>query len=65
MLLSLEKVSGGRIAVRMALRVAGMLEFVFQGVQLSWVQVLVGAHFGSRRVRRQDRVYLVRGGLLL
>lgn len=44
--LSLEEVGWVCVGVGMALRVVGVLGFLFEGVELSWVGVWVRAHFG-------------------
>lgn len=58
---SLEKVYWVCVGIRLALSVVGVLEFLFQGVDLSWTGVWVGAHFGFGQVRRKDCVHLVGG----
>ena len=62
--LGLKEVGWVCVGVGMALRVVGVLGFLFQGVELSWVGVRDGAHFGFGQVSGKDCVHLV-GGLLL
>lgn len=59
--LSFVMVSWVCVGVGVALGVIGMLDFLFEGVELSWV----GAHFGFGKVWGEGGIYLVGWQLLL
>lgn len=63
--LNFKKFSWVRVGVGVALRVVWVLGFLFNRVELRWIGVWAGAHFGFGWVRSGNCVHLVGGQLLL